>query len=71
MAANTDKQTKFPKTVHITRESDGTADAWWNVTTGTDEDALTSTDRTKVATYELKEVKEGKLEPVFSVIIGQ
>jgi hypothetical protein len=61
---------KFPKFIQVTRENDNTEDAYWRVTTGQPEDALTTTDKTRVATYELKEVKEGKLEPVFSTIVG-
>jgi hypothetical protein len=51
---------KFPKFVHITREDEGT-----------EEEALTDRTTTRVATYELKEIKEGKLQPVFDVIIGE
>lgn len=61
---------KFPKFIHVTSENEGTEDAYLQVTTGKSENALTSTDKTQVATYELKGVKEGKLEPVFSAIIG-
>jgi len=63
--------TKFPKFIHVTRENDGTDDAYFQVSDGANpEEALTSADKTHVATYELKEVKEGKLEPVFSAIVG-
>jgi len=61
---------KFDKFIHVTQEVDGD-DVWYSVTRGKAEDALTeSSKKTTVATYELKEVKEGKLEPVFSTIVG-
>lgn len=62
---------KFPKFIHVTREDEGTENEWLMVSSGvTAEEALTKTTKTRVATYELVEVKEGKLEPVFSTIIG-
>lgn len=62
--------TSFPKFIHVTRENDDTEDAYWNLNDGKAEDALTTTDRTRVATYELKGIQEGKLEPVFSAEVG-
>jgi hypothetical protein len=56
----------FPKKIHLTFESLNAH----RFLTGTAEDALQSVSKTRVATYELKEVKEGKLEPVFSTIVG-
>lgn len=62
--------THFPKQIHITRENED-QEGYWQVTEGDSaESALRSTAKTRVATYELKEVKEGRLEPVFSTIIG-
>ena len=60
----------FPKQIFVTIENSGTEDEYYNVNTNSDLDALSTTDKTRVATYDLKEVKEGKLEPVFSTIIG-
>lgn len=60
---------EFPKVIQVTRESPDTEDAFLLVTEGEPEEALTSTDNTQVATYELKIVREGKLEPVFSAEI--
>lgn len=66
------KTKKFPKFVHITREDEGTENEWLMVASGeTAEEALTERTTTRVATYELKEIKEGKLQPVFDVIIGE
>jgi len=61
----------FPKLIHVTREDEGTENEFLSVSDGPNaEDALKEKSKTRVATYELKEVKEGKLEPVFSAIIG-
>jgi len=63
---------KFPKFIHVTREDEGTENEWLMVAPGaTAEEAITEKTTTRVATYELKEIKEGKLEPVFSTIIGE
>lgn len=59
------KTTEFPRFIHLTRENEGTGDAFWNVFEGKPEDALTSTESTRVATYELRGVQTGKLSPVF------
>lgn len=65
------KPKKFPKFVHITREDEGTENEWLMVASGTTaEDAITEREKQQVATYQLVEVKEGKLEPVFSVVVG-
>lgn len=61
----------FPKTIFVTHEDEGTDNAFFSISDSTTaEGALKTTERTAVATYELKEVREGKLEPVFSTIVG-
>jgi hypothetical protein len=60
----------FPKFIHVTHQNIGTEDEYYEVAKGDAESALDSTNKTQVATYELKEVKEGRLEPVFSATIG-
>lgn len=62
---------KFPKFIHVTREEEGTENEWLMVASGTTaEEAITEKTNTRVATYELKEVKEGRLEPVFNTVVG-
>ncbi len=63
---------RFPKEIHVTIENLDENEPYLSVSEGdTAEDALTSTtQRQAVATYVLKEVREGKLEPVFSTIVG-
>jgi hypothetical protein len=61
---------QFPKLIHVVKENEGGEDEFYSVFTESAESALTETKKTQVATYELKAVKEGKLEPVFSAEIG-
>ncbi len=61
----------FPKQIHVTVEHEDTDMEYLAVSnSATAEGAITSTEKVRVATYELKEVKEGKLEPVFSALVG-
>ena len=60
---------KFPAQLFITREAIGTEDDFFSVSK-TDTEALDSTKKIQVATYQLVEVREGCLEPVFSVLVG-
>lgn len=60
----------FPKFIHIVRENEGTEDEFLSAFEGEAKDALTSTKRTQVATYERKVVQEGALEPTFFVEVG-
>lgn len=62
---------EFKKFIHVTIENEGTEDVYMQVCSGEKaEDALTETTKTRVATYQLVEVKEGKLEPMFLTVVG-
>ncbi len=60
---------EFSKKIYVTIKGEE-GNEYFNITDESAEQFLTTTDLTKVATYELVEVKEGRLEPVFSAILG-
>ncbi len=69
---------EFPKRIFVAVRDDETDEPYLSVAdnTTTAEQALSyfaeaePSKKIRIATYQLVEVKEGKLEPVFSVIVG-
>jgi hypothetical protein len=65
----------FPKRIFVAHENPGTEDEFYSVSVASAEQALTnlvglSGERCRVATYELGEVQEGKVEAVFYAKVG-
>lgn len=65
----------FPKYIFVTHIDPGTEDEYYSVNTVSAEEALSnlvggSCERGRVASYQLGEVQEGKVEAVFSAKVG-
>ena len=66
----------FPKVIYVTKQEEGTQDEYLSIASdaSTAEETLKFSGNTQtgteVATYELREVKVGKLEPVFFATVG-
>lgn len=63
---------KFPQEIYVVIDEDGNGSYLCAVSDAKRaEDALTSRDKTRVATYKLANVQEGSLEPVFSAEVSE